>query len=289
MAVLNIPIWQKTTYSFSGTGLSFYIKEASSGDKIFSGKAIAYPNTNEGEININKICENYLEMDFPIQNNASSGSYTHPNASKTFKLYNSSDTLLDSYNFYYNWAYEASRNPLSEKVNNKYIPGMYKLRTIIINGTNVQTDFDKSSSGSLGYTKEVCGDYNLIYVNRFGGWDCFAIEGNVIVRQKDEFVVNTYETAFDWNDLQTREVNRFRNEITHYWTINTTWLTDNESEILAKNLFSSNQIYLQIILKNKVIPVEIVDTSVDYKTFKGERKLVSYTINLKESNKKVIL
>lgn len=283
-----IPIWEKTTYTFNGTGMSYYITDASTGKKIFSGKAVAYPSTNSGEIVINKICENYVMMDYPVQNNSSSGTYIHPNAAKTFNLYNSSDTLLQTYEFYYNWSYLASRNPMTEKVNGKYIPGMYKFRTIIYNNL-IQTEFDRSDSPSLGYTTSACGDYALFYLNRYGGWDCFAIEGNVIVKQRDEFVVNKYETAFDREDLQTREVNRFRNEITHYWTINTNWLTDAESERLATHLFSSNQVYLQLLLKNTVVPVEIVDTSVEYKTFKGEKKLVSYTINLMESNKKVIL
>lgn len=280
-----IPIWQTTKYSFGSPELSYYIE--SGNEKLFSGRAVAFPGTSTGSININKICENYLTQDLTIlTSTTATGSETHNNAYKTFNLKLASDnSLLTAYTFYYNWGYEATTSTLSRPVNGKYMVGMFKLQTTA--DTSVVTSYSTTASAGLGYTTSACGEYAVYYLNRFGGWDSLLIEGNV--REKDDFAIDRFETTYEQGVYYSRESHRFRNEITHYWELNTGWLSDGESEILAKHLLSSNNVYLHDINNSKIYPVEIVDNTVDYKKFKNDRRLISYTINIRESNKKVIL
>ncbi len=281
-----IPIWQNTLYTYNSTGLSYYVE--CNNIKLFSGKAIPFPGASSGQININKICENYLTQDLTIlTSSTSSGSETHSDAAKTFNLRSTStDNILYTYTFYYDWSYETLSSNLSVPVNGKYVDGMYKLQTTVTSNS-VITYYDKTLTGTLGYYTLSCGEYVLYYLNRNGGWDSLLIEGKV--KESDDFKVDKYETIYDMSLYYSRESHRFRNEITHNWELHTGWLSDRESAVLAKHLLPSNQVYLHNLISGKVYPVEITDNSVEYKKFKNENKLVSYTINVKDSNKKVIL
>lgn len=282
-----IPIWKNTVYTQAGSELIYTIEVLD--EEIFTGKAYAYPNSNTINININKICENYLKEILPINTfTANTGSWvTTNNSYKTFVLKDNSGTTLNTYSFYWDWSYEdlssASTQSISKPINGRYTLDMYKLQTTL-STTSVTGNYDKTAASGLGYTTSACGDYALYYINRYGGADSLLIEGNV--KEKDEFNVSSFVTYLDGN--VERENNRYLNEISHSYELNTGWLKDSESEILAKHLLSSNDVYLHNLKTDKIIPVDITDTSVEYKKFINGRKLVSYTINVKESNKKVI-
>lgn len=290
------PIWIDKTYTFTGSSAYTYVIGDASNNILFSGKAYAFPGTTTAEINVNKICENYLENDLTIlSSSASTGITTQTNAAQTFKLYRDTDrittgsTLLNSYKFY--WNYNQSNviysGVLSEPINGHYDVNMKKLRTSLDNTNGVQTEWNSQNSSALGYTTSACGDYALYYLNRNGGWDSFLIEGKVI--ENDSYSTSSFETKSNQVNYWSRENNRYRNEITHTWELSTNWLSDSESRRLAFHLLSSNKVYLHNLTTNEITPVDITDTSTDYKTFKNERKLISYKIKIKESNKQVIL
>lgn len=275
-----IPIYKDTFYTHSGTGLTYTISIADSSE-IFSGIALAYPNTNSYSININRVCENYLHSNFTYSDTGKV-SGIDLDAAKTFVLQDLSGNTLASYRFYNDWSYETlSGNTLSKPVNGRYAKGQHYFNTIINNGEDIITTDNIESADT-----EYCGEYALYYLNKFGGWDSFLIEGKVV--EKDDFEISTYEKYRNNNNRLDRESVRYRNEITHSWELNTSWLTDNEAKILAKHLFSSNQVYLHNIVSGEIYPVDIQDKSVEYKKFLNERKLIQYTINVKESNKKLV-
>lgn len=126
-----------------------------------------------------------------------------------------------------------------------------------------------------------CGDWALYYSNRSGGWDSFLIEGNVkkIDNFEKYYINRSYNnTTMEWG----KKV--YHNEITTNYELHTGWLNDRQSEILAFNLLSSNQVYLHDLVNNKIIPVVITDDTAEYKTFKNNgRKMVNYTINVEAS------
>lgn len=273
-----IPIWKDTFYTYLGSSVQYTINE-SGGTTLFSGIAYAYPGSNSCSINVNRICENYLQQTFPYTTGGSVSEQSE--AAKTFELYDIYHTKLTDFRFYYNWGYEdITGTTLSRPVNQHVVKGMHLYNTEI-SGDNITTT-ETIVSGETDY----CGDYALYYLNRYGGWDSFLIEGKVV--EKDEFEVSTYERYRNNNDKLSRENNRYRNEINHSWELNTSWLSDDESKILAKHLFSSNQVFLHNLNTNEIFPVDITDSSIEYKSFKNERKMIYHTINVKESNKRLV-
>lgn len=279
-----IPIWKDTIYSANVSTLIYTI--SAGGSDIFSGKAYAYPNTNNVKININKICENYVKMYLPVtQFPMSSGSWVYPDTYKTFTLKNSGGTTLSAYTFYWDWSYEdINTGIISRPVNGRFCEGMYKLQTTLSNN-GLTNSYNRTASSALGYTQSACGDYAIYYINRYGGADAFLVENKVV--EKDDYNINTFTTYLDGS--VERETNRYMNEITHSYEISTGWLTDEQSATIVKHLFSSNYVYLHNLKTNTITPVDITDTSVEYKMFRNERKLINYTIKLKDSNKKIIL
>ena len=279
-----IPIFENTIYSANADTLIYTINV--NGEDIFSGKAYAYPNSNKVNININKICENYLKMNLPVISlTGYTGTWSNPDSFNTFVIKNSSDIPLSSYTFYWNWSYEpTSEGVISKPINGRYTADMYKLRTTLGN-SSITNEYDKTGTPAIGQTQSGCGDYAIYYINRYGGADSFLVENKVV--EKDNYTINTYTTFLD--EGVEREDNRYMNEITHSYEISTGWLTDEQSDRVAKHLFSSNYVYLHNLKTDTIIPVDITDTSVEYKTFKNERKLINYNIKLKDSNKKIIL
>ena len=283
------PIWIDTTYTFIGSSAFTYYITDSDNNKLFSGKAYAYPGTSSATVNINHICENYLSSELKILDSEDvSGTTIHGTAFKTFKLFNSSNTLLDTFMFYWNYNQKEViySGVTSIPINGHYALDMKKLQTTI-DENGITTSWNSSSEEGLGYSISACGDYVLYYLNRNGGWDSFLIEGKV--QEKDNYSISSYEGKGNQVNYWSRETNRFRNQINHTWELHTDWLTDEQSTILAYHLLSSNVVYLHDLVNGDIIAVNITDTSTEYKKFTNERKLISYTINLKESNNQVIL
>lgn len=282
------PVWIDRIYTFTGSAATYTIRNANQ-DILFSGKAYAYPSTNTCTINLNHVCENYLENDLSILKQASmTGTTTHTDAAKTFYVYDVNEEEVDSYKCYWNYNQREIiyTGKLSAPINGHYAVNMKRFTTTI-DTSAVTTEWNNSFSEWGDYTTEACGDYALYYLNRNGGWDAFLIEGKVV--EKDTFTRSTFESKVNQSDYKSRETNIYRNSIEHSYELNTGWLKDEESERLAYHLLSSNKVYLHNLNTLEIIPVNITDSVVEYKNFKNERRLYSYSINVKESNKQVIL
>ena len=284
------PVWIDEWFVFTGSSsaYTYYITDGT--EKLFSGKAYSYPTTTTVRVNINRICENYLVNEMKNLNVTSpTGITTNEGAFKTFYLYDFNDRLLGIFKYY--WNYNQSEviydGGISDPVNGHYAVNMKKLHTTIDDTNGVRTEWDSTVNPYWKYSTLACGDWCLYYLNRSGGWDSFLIEGKV--EEKDDFSIKNYEAKASQTSYWSRENNRFRNEITHKWEVNTNWLSDEESSRLAYHLFSSNKVYLQNLNDLTIYPVDITDTSVTYKEFRNVRKLISYKIGLKSSNKEIIL
>lgn len=267
---------------------------------IYRGRAYRYPDRDGIKININKICQNYLNSDISQIVEEEVEGYGHEdipidNCIKEFKLYEG-DNQEPSQTWYFinNWDYTTkSLDDTLTNINlNVFINGHYAMGMIPF-----ETRYDKANRLALVTTIErgldnpynitACGDYALYFQNVLGGWNSFLIEGTVT--KKDSYVNHGYCKSFNNNTIEFDE-KTYNSEVFTNYTCVTGWLNDKESEDFVKNIGNSTTLYLHDLKENKIFPVLITDTSFTYKTYQNQgKKLVNYTFNLKASQCKIRL
>lgn len=290
MATYRNPIWQDVYYT-ANTSMLEYVINRSDRTVIYVGRAYRRPGASQISINISKICQDYLKNSFSETDfrNLVGSTYVHPEAYVEFELRDKNGVLLNTYGFVYDWSYEGwngQARTLSNPINNHKAAGMYDFITqcrinVSDNKPEVATSVYSVAGGNY------CGEIALYYKNRKGGWDSFLIEGTVT--KKDTYTKYTYNRSFNNNTLEF-ENGTYHSQIITSYMLNTGWLSDTESDNLAFNLLSSNEVYLHNLCTDKVYPVVITDNTATYKTYKNNsRKLVNYQINVEESQRKEVL
>lgn len=267
------PIWKDQIYTGSTT-LNYEITY--NGATIFAGKAYPIPSTGRIEINVSKICANYLSQNIDTLFNGAS-SESNPNAIGTFYL-KSNGVTLETYTYLYCWDYETNWTgqtiTLSNPICDVYGSGMM-VPTTICNGSTVSTG--KSSPSNT----DDCVIYGIYYLNRKGGWDAFAIRGNVI--KKDNISSYFTDKVFD-NRTREFEKSRYLQEIKEQYEMHTHMMNDEESENFAKNVISSPKLYVHNLTDGTIQPANIIDNSVSYQTYKNNgKKLCSYKFTVELS------
>lgn len=272
------PIWKDTYYTSSSN--SFVYTIAADGSTIFSGKAYKMPGQASIKINLNKICQNYLQQDIDSILTGST-SQTNSDACKQFTLKNATGGTVDTYKFLYDWDYDHSWTgqsaTLSVPINGEYDAAMWKLKT------TVASDVVTTSKNTGDYTKLVCAEYCILYVNARGGWDAFAFTGKC--RKTDNITPHYFNRAFD-NNTKDFETGRYISEISETYELNTGVLTEAQAALFAKHLIGSNKCYLQNTKEGWVKPIVITDTQAKYK-LDGDENVITYTLKVKLSQSKI--
>ena len=275
------PVYKDTYYTSTQASLEYSIEY--NGDTIFAGKAYKMPGQSSMKININKVCQNYLHQDISTLFTGATSERNYY-AIGDFTLKNSTGGTIETYKFLYCYDYSfdwtgRTGTTLSQPICDTYLPGMMVLTTTVNSSRNVYTN-RTSPTKTVG-----CGKYGLYYVNARGGWDAFAIQGTGV--KTDDITQYTTDKSFD-NTTREFEANRYMSEIKTKYTLNTHYLTDEQSENIAKNLFSSNLVYLHNLEDGTIKPVIITDTSVSYQTYQTNgKKMAQYKINVTESQSKL--
>lgn len=288
MAVIKRPIWQDIYYTSTTFSVLDYAVQIVGANTIYTGRAYQRPGGVGISINISKICQDYIKDSFRgVDFRGLTGqTYLHPNSYVEFNLINAiNGSVLATYGFVYDWSYEnwdGSDRVVSSPINGHYMAGMYSFTSTFSGVTSgITTQIGTVSNGNS------CGEIALYYKNRKGGWDSFLIEGNST--KKDDYAKYTYNQSFNNNTLDF-ENGTYHSQIITSYQLCTGWLNDQQSENLAFNLLSSNEVYLHNLCIDKVYPVVITDNTAIYKTYKNnQRKLVNYTINCEESQRKEVL
>lgn len=279
-----IPIYKDTIFEYTGNTLEYSIDM--NGLTIFQGKAYIAPGDDSIKININRICENYLNNDAvdEILVNRIFGSQTAYDAFKTFTIKDSSGNTLETYDFLYYYDYENDLDMgdpyLNDPITDAYGINMYKLATYF-DGISVTNYPDMGN-----YTRFVCGaEYALYYLNAKGGWDCLLIEGNG--ERTDKISRHQYNKSYD-NQTIEYEKNTYISEIATSWKLNTGLLDDAQAHKLCWHLLTSNRVYLHDLEADKVIPVVVTNTQNVYKTYKNNNQQpIQYEIDVTESQTKL--
>lgn len=116
--------------------------------------------------------------------------------------------------------------------------------------------------------KETCADYCLYYCNAYGGWDSLLIYGNSL--KTDKINSHYYTKSFN-NTKPDFERKKYVNVITPKYTLYTDWFTDEEQSKMY-HLLESTEVYLHNLNTDKIEPVNITNTTLDYKTFTNNGK-----------------
>lgn len=298
------PIWKDTYFTVpsDSSPLTYSIQMVDGYDEngdenivpIFYGKAWIKPDSASDtyDVNINKICQDYLKNEMPIDFRSVIGmqGYTQTDAKKKFYVYNEdTQTLMNVYEFIYDWSYDDSVDytttptDMSHPINRKGADGMYYFRTQF-NGSQVVTNVNILPFN--GYVEEECtnAQYALYYLNKYGGWDSFLIEGSVT--KKDNY--KRYNVEKDYKNTSIDFGRRtYNTQIETSYTLNTGWLKEEESKILVENVFPSSRLFIHKLNTDEVLPVMVNDADATYKNRNNSgRKLINYTINVITSHTK---
>lgn len=319
--IYEFPIWKDTIIDIPTDDeyVDYFITY--NGEKIFEGRA--YQIGGKTEVKVNEIISDYVNdyMDFSkIYNDNQSyvdfNFYIEGNEMYILRTYNdwsytdeTADVLKNGniaqlsrpvtnevdINQYFLFSVFApkgkSATNLISYVNNavalRYSP-RDKIATEIIPIRNFPTakTIRMSGEGINEEYKVLCGNkYCLYFLNRFGGWDSILMKGNATM--KHTFNRSSFKQNALNYDINRNTVN-YLNNIKESWKLNTEYLNDEESERFAYAM-GSNKLYLHLLEDDKIIPINITDSNVEFKTFKNQgRKFARYTIEVENAKDKKI-
>ena len=130
-----------------------------------------------------------------------------------------------------------------------------------------------------------CAKYALYYINPYGGWDAFLIEGNDM--ESDSYTRYKREIEYDNRQPANRGIDNYVNEIVKGVTLHTGWLTKGEG-LRMHFLVGSTDVYLYDIPNGLMLPVTIAMSSCDYKTFRNQgNRLVNYTLQVEVAQNRI--
>lgn len=171
----------------------------------------------------------------------------------------------------------------------------FKVYTKWFNDVTGTVLFKRGDDVVMSYDMNHCGQGYLIYRNRFGGWDSFLIEGNIIKKEdyaRESYSIKKYSNTSNNRYLYGDKIVD-RVDIDTVYEFSTGWLSDDESARFVYHLLSSPSINLvlfdnQYDIENYYLPVNIINTEAEYKKFRNGKRLVNYTITVSDSNKKKV-
>lgn len=271
-------------FNYSVVMSTFVENDKSEEVTIFNGRAYKYPNSDNIEIKLNKIFENYLtnsltntisKLDLNSNIDYNNRNYE---SCKRFMIYDrDTSELIKEYRVLYDWSYTYKWRG-EEEVLSKPIDNNFAYRQLHFNTTvskmGIVTNYITNTINND------CGDYALYYLNSFGGWDSLLLN-NKVNKSKS---INSYTTEKYIRNLNVDfEQYRYISELQNSYDVNTNLLTDEQATNIVDNLFTSNEVYLHNLNTDIINAVLITNNKVSYKRYSDNLELPYFTINIKES------
>ena len=124
-----------------------------------------------------------------------------------------------------------------------------------------------------------CSNWALYYLNSFGGYDGYIIDGALAPSFGVERGV--YNRDYINDNLSDTAVVNYRNDITRRAQVRTGWLSDSEARIMAANLFASPLVYLYNAYTSSLLPVRLTGTEYEVKSYAlNGGQLVNYALDV---------
>lgn len=127
-----------------------------------------------------------------------------------------------------------------------------------------------------------CPEYCLYYKNPFGGYDHLLMEGKC--RKSRSGVRDTFTADYN-NGQRQREDWTFQNEVTERYTLNTGFLSNEESARMPYLLDSPDVYLVDLNAASIYIPVVIATDSYEVKKYHNMDGMVNYTLEVAVTKK----
>ena len=144
----------------------------------------------------------------------------------------------------------------------------------------------KSNSATrVVYDRSYCGQYVLFYRNRFGGYDSFLIESNLIEKRTPNKTSwgDSIPYAQGNEDVLSGNANSYKERIDSEkttYSFNSGYLSDEQSDRFYNHLILTEEAYLYDCIEGTYIPVKITKGEVEKEVFRNGRKLNSYRVDM---------
>lgn len=142
-----------------------------------------------------------------------------------------------------------------------------------------------NSTKRIVYDRSYCGQYVLFYKNRFGGYDSFLIESNLIEKRTPNKTSWGYSIPYAQGneDILSGNVNSYKERIDSEkttYSFNSGYLSDEQSDRFYNHLILTEEAYLYDCVEETYIPVKITNGEVEKEVFRNGRKLNSYRVEM---------
>lgn len=313
------PIWKTRMVKIETETNSVKYHITHNGTTIYSGRAYVMQGNNFVEIDIANICANYLNsslenaINAPLNFNLTNGVgkfnlYINNNFHSGYLFYNSytykenPPYIVDGEDYYIKLS-----NPIRKEFDSRQLV-IYSFFKALPNSTsNMYFYFHKNQTTHYNFGGQVnpqqmyttltivpegfdtvqffdefipiinsCAKYCLYYQNALGGWDSFLINGND--KQTDKITSHKFVKSID-NTTKNFATKNYLNVIAPTYKLYTDWLTDEEASKMF-NLLESTEVYLHNLEDDTIQPINLTNSTCEYKTFKNNgKKKFYYTID----------
>lgn len=169
--------------------------------------------------------------------------------------------------------------------NNDYNADFAKQGVTVNGGTLAVdlSDYDDVAGVQIGSTVytvvQACRRYVLYYRNIYGGWDSFLFEGTA--KRTDSLTRHEAGRGYDNRDSMGRGTVNYVNEVAREYSLNTGWLTDEQSERM-ESMLGSTDAYLLDMVTGLTWAAVLTGTSIEHKTYDNNgRRLINYAVTLR--------
>lgn len=297
-----IPVWADTEYMYMPDNTNMGVQISVDSNVIYSGNLSLEPNSNIIRKKINSIAANYLNSKCTL---FTPGQYKMNDYVKTFTVTNSDDidylyTFYNSYSYTNDELNNDNVTLLSQPINDIVDDRQFFLCSVFLRGLQDECEIDYggvvdyindydsaytivrryngafedsiiiTGNGQIARYKlqRTCYDYCIYYLNALGGWDSLLVQGNTL--RTDNITSNYYKKSFN-NTTTEFEKKKYLNVITPTFKCNTGYFTDEQQSKLY-HLIESTEVYLHDLNNDEILPVNITNNKVEYKTFTNNGK-----------------
>lgn len=281
------PIWKDKPFDAAAylvSGSVDYVVKVD-GTTIYTGRAYADPQ-GSCTIIVNDIVSTFLKQTFPETTIEAAAVEVAVNVETA------NGTVIGSETFTYDWSYTNDNRvflsrPIVPKADTRAPMVFTAKESFSIDADGYTETFTLTEPSNCMYNPDIddskvtvngvviemshkCDNrFVVYYVNPWGGWDSFLMEGKY-----DEI------TDYDRDTITTfRRKIELMNEGTKRFTLRTGWLTDVQSNRMYE-LVGSPNIYVYDMQYGKMYPAVITDTNCETRTFAITRKPVQYALNV---------